>query len=56
MVLTLAFAIGMLVGWRRAALAGGDRLDKLQYAAAHGIALTLAVFTAWILAVRFGWL
>ncbi len=56
MILTLAFAIGMLVGWRRAALAGGDRLDRLQYGVAHGIALTLAVFASWILAVRFGWL
>ena len=56
MILTLAFVIGAFIGWRRAAAAGGDRLDKLQYGAAHGIALTLAVFAAWILAVRFGWL
>ncbi len=56
MILTLAFAIGFLIGWRRATSAGGDRLDKLQYGVAHGIALTLAVFAGWLLAVRIGWL
>ena len=42
MLLPLAFALGALFGWRRAVARGGDRLDKLQYAAVHGILFTLA--------------
>lgn len=30
--------VGAALGWWRAAKRGGNRLDKLQYAAAHGIA------------------
>lgn len=56
MLLTIAFAIGMFVGWQRAARFGGDRLDQLQYGVAHGIAFTLAAFAAWIIAARVGWL
>ena len=41
MLLPLAFALGLLVGWQRAARRGGDRLDRLQYGAAHGIAFAL---------------
>ncbi len=54
MLLVLAFAIGVLVGWRRAASRGGDRLDRLQYAAVHGIAFTLAALVAVVLAQRAG--
>jgi phosphate/sulfate permease len=54
MVLPLAFALGMFVGWRRAAQRGGDRLDRLQYGAAHGIAFTLAALAVTILAERLG--
>jgi phosphate/sulfate permease len=53
-LLVLAFAIGMIVGWRRAAHRGGDRLDRLQYGAVHGIAFTLAVLVATVLAERAG--
>jgi hypothetical protein len=56
MALVAAFALGMLVGWRRAARRGGDRLDRLQYGAAHGIAFTLAVLVVTVLAGRAGWL
>jgi hypothetical protein len=42
MLLAVAFALGVLVGWRRAARRGGDRLDRLQYGAVHGIAFALA--------------
>jgi len=41
MILPIAFLIGALIGWMRATKRGGNRLDKLQYAAAHGIALLL---------------
>ena len=33
--------IGIILGWFRATKRGGDTADKLQYAAAHGIALLL---------------
>lgn len=55
MVLTLAFALGFALGWIRAGRSGGDRLDRLQYGAAHAIALSLATFIAWIVAIRLGW-
>lgn len=55
MLLPLAFALGALLGWRRAAARGGDRLDKLQYAAAHGILLALVTLAGTILAQRLGW-
>ena len=54
MLLPLAFLLGALVGWRRAAARGGDRLDKLQYAAGHGIAFALVTLVALIAAGRFG--
>ncbi len=54
MLLTLAFAVGFFVGWRRAKARGGDRLDGLQYGAAHGIAFALLSFAAWILATQLG--
>ena len=33
MLLPTAFVLGALLGWQRAGRRGGDRLDKLQYAA-----------------------
>ncbi len=54
MLLPLAFALGMLIGWRRAGRRGGDRLDRLQYGAAHGIAFTLAALLLMILGERLG--
>ena len=54
MLLLLAFALGALVGWRRAARRGGDRLDMLQYAAAHGILFVLVTLVATIAVERFG--
>ena len=41
MLLVIAFVLGALLGWQRAARRGGDRLDRLQYAAAHGIVFVL---------------
>jgi hypothetical protein len=54
MLLPLAFALGALYGWRRAVARGGDRLDKLQYAAVHGILFTLVTLILTIGAERFG--
>jgi len=54
MVLAIAFVIGAAIGWQRAAHRGGDRLDRLQYSAAHGIAFTLLTLAAMILAGRLG--
>ena len=41
MILPVAFVLGAALGWYRAARRGGNRLDKLQYAAAHGLAFML---------------
>jgi hypothetical protein len=54
MLLPLAFVLGALYGWRRAVARGGDRLDKLQYAAVHGILFTLVTLVAIIVAQRLG--
>jgi hypothetical protein len=54
MLLPIAFALGALVGWHRAARRGGDRLDRLQYAAAHAIAFVLVTLTLTIFAQRAG--
>ncbi len=37
MIFFAAIAIGAILGWYRAGRRGGNRLDKLQYAAAHAI-------------------
>ncbi len=47
-----AFVFGAFFGWHRAGKFGGNRMDKLQYAVAHGIAffliaLVLTVFADW---------
>ena len=41
MILPIAFLIGAIFGWVRAAKRGGNRLDSMQYAATHGIAFLL---------------
>lgn len=54
MILPVAFLIGAVFGWVRAGARGGDRLDKLQYAAVHGIIFVLVALVATIVAQRFG--
>jgi hypothetical protein len=54
MLLLLAFALGALLGWRRAAARGGDRLDRIQYAAVHGILFVLIVLVATVLGELLG--
>ena len=54
MLLLLAFVLGALLGWHRARRRGGDRLDRLQYAAVHGILFLLVALAAGVLAGRRG--
>ena len=54
MLLVAAFALGALVGWRRAARHGGDRLDRLQYGAVHGIVFTLVAVVLTLVLGRAG--
>ncbi|MCJ1902557.1 hypothetical protein MR829_19580 [Paracoccus versutus] len=54
MIVIAAFLIGAAIGWMRAAKAGGSRADKLQYAAAHALALTVLGLFLTILLSRMG--
>ncbi len=56
MLYVVAFALGMIFGWRRAVRRGGDFLDRLQYGAAHGIAFIIAALALFILAERLGFI
>lgn len=49
MILPIAFFLGAFIGWRRATSRGGNRLDKLQYGAAHGLAFMLLALIATII-------
>ncbi|MCU9846626.1 hypothetical protein OEZ60_01225 [Defluviimonas sp. WL0024] len=42
MIFFAATLLGALTGWLRATRRGGDRLDKLQYAAVHAIIFAIA--------------
>jgi len=55
MLLPIAFALGMLVGWRRAARRGGGLTHRLQYAAAHGIPAALIVVLVGVVGANLGW-
>ena len=50
------FVVGAIIGWRRAALRGGNTADKLQYALAHGIPSFLVGLLAVVIAARAGWI
>ena len=52
MILPIAFIAGALVGWVRAGRRGGQRLDKLHYAAAHGIGFALLALVVTIVGAR----
>ncbi|WP_417257514.1 apolipoprotein acyltransferase [Celeribacter sp.] len=41
MIVIAFFLIGAILGWRTAAKRQGDRLDKLQYAAAYCLAFSV---------------
>lgn len=44
MILPIAFLFGAGFGWMRSARRGGETLDKLQYAAVHGLLFFLIAF------------
>lgn len=52
MIPLIAFIAGFAFGWFRAGRRGGNRLDKLQYGAGHGIAFSLLAFAVVIIAAR----
>lgn len=52
MIIIAAILIGAVIGWRRAARLQGDRRDRLQYAAAHALALAAIGLFATILIDR----
>ncbi len=54
MVILIGLIVGFAVGWWRAKRRGGNRLDCLQYAAAHSIAFALVAFIFALAAVRVG--
>ena len=54
MLQIIAFFAGFALGWHRAGKRGGNRLDKLQYGAAHGIAAFILALALTILLVRTG--
>lgn len=51
LLLGLAAAV---MGWRRAARRGGNRADRVQYAAVHGIAVFLVVLIVMTIAGNMG--
>ncbi|SPH18344.1 hypothetical protein DEA8626_01881 [Defluviimonas aquaemixtae] len=52
MIFVAAIILGAFVGWRRAARRGGNRLDKIQYAATHAIFFAILGLFATILYYR----
>lgn len=50
----IGFIAGFAFGWYRAGRRGGNRLDKLQYGAGHGIAFAIAGLALGILLARLG--
>jgi len=52
MIPLIAFFAGFAFGWIRAARRGGNRLDKLQYGAGHGIFFAIVALAAVIAAAR----
>ena len=54
MIVIAAFLIGAAIGWMRAAKVGGTTADKLQYAAAYGLALSVLGVFATVMIGRMG--
>lgn len=53
MIVILAVAIGAALGWRRAGQLGGARRDRMQYAAAFGLAFAVIGLFATVILDRF---
>lgn len=52
MILIACLVIGAILGWRRATALNGNRKDKLQYAAAYALALSVVGLFATIIIDR----
>lgn len=52
MIVIAALVIGALIGWRSAARLKGNRMDRLQYAAAYGLAFAALGVLATVLIER----
>ncbi len=50
MIYPIAFLLGAIYGWQRAGKCGGNREDRLQYAAVFGIIATILSVLAVVLA------
>lgn len=46
MIIIIAFILGGLIGWFRAGKRGGNRADKLQYAAVHAMIFAIIALFA----------
>ncbi|MFC3528370.1 hypothetical protein ACFOMH_09295 [Paracoccus mangrovi] len=54
MIVIAAFILGAAIGWIRATRLDGNRADKLQYAAAYGLALSVLGVFATVMIGRMG--
>ena len=54
MIVIACLTIGAVIGWVRAANQGGKLADKLQYAAAYGLALSVLGVFATVMIGRMG--
>lgn len=54
MIVIAAFILGAAIGWIRATQLDGNRADKLQYAAAYGLALSVLGVFATVMIGRMG--
>ena len=54
MIMIACLILGAAIGWIRAARQGGKLADKLQYAAAHALALSIPGVFLTILLTRMG--
>lgn len=54
MIIIFALLLGAVIGFRRAAKMGGNRADRLQYAAAHALGFAVLGIFLTILLSRIG--
>lgn len=55
MFAVIAFFVGAVYGWVKAGKAGGNRMDKAQYAIAHALAFFLLVLVITVVADWLNW-
>lgn len=52
MIVIAALIIGAFLGWRRAVALGGNRRDRVQYAASYALAFTIVGIFATVILDR----